>query len=886
MKILHSLLGMLLLCYCSYPSYTADLKPGFVEQVVAEGLDPTSMAIAPDGRIFIAEKNGRIRIVQNGSLLSVPFLTIHVDNHNERGINGIVLDPDFDFNGYVYIYYTVKDMNFNRVSRFTSAGNTALPGSELVLLNLNLLPSGIHNGGAMLFGNDGKLYIATGDGGNGSYSQDLGNLLGKILRINSDGSVPPDNPFYESLEGDLRSIWAYGLRNPYTMAYDKVSGMLLVNDVGQFDWEEVNNILPGKNYGWPLIEGMIGEQTPPDNYQDPVYVYGHDKGCAIVGAAFYRPELPIFPPSYSGKFFFADYCMGILSVFDPMSGLPIDTLATGMNQPTYLVVSPEGDLYYLQRAGIGDGSVEDNTSTSNGTLWKIHYSGNSAPFIARDPINKIVSVGESARFTVVPSGAKPFTFQWYVNEEPVENSDSAILILENVSLDLNGAEIKCIVTNIHGIAETEIAYLHVSNNTRPVPVIHTPVLGSKYRGGSIISFTGTASDAEDGSMPASSLQWEILFHHDDHTHPAMAAITGITEGTFEIPKIGETSTNVWYRIYLTATDSEGLSQTIFTDIHPELVTITFNSVPENLTLSLDGIPVQTPYQFESVAGMTRAYQVPIIDLQKDLVFLEWDDNRTDGIIYIDAEESRSSITAYFEDLDRGNGDGLLGTYYNANHWQYHFNYSPSLIRVDPQINFNWGEGSPAPEITENSFVVQWTGFIQPYVTDDYQFTITSDDGNNLWINDVKVIDDWTYHGAIPLSGSIHLERGQQYPIRVEYFEAFGGAAVKLEWKGTNFQREVVPKSQLYSGIITKSPEKNERSEVFPNPFENEIEIKIKGHSSDTKLNLTDINGRPIISENNYTGDIIWSLDNLPLGVYFLILTSTQKSETIKIVKVK
>ncbi|HMP14338.1 MAG TPA: PQQ-dependent sugar dehydrogenase, partial [Saprospiraceae bacterium] len=285
----------------------AQLPEGFIQVRLAENLDPTTMTIAPDGRVFITEKNGRIRIVKNGQLLPDPFLSIAVDNFNERGLSGLALHPDFDRNHYVYVFYTVPAANRNRVSRFTANGDFAMPGSEEVLLEMDPLSGTIHNAGAMFFGPDGKLYIATGDGSDANNSQRLTNLLGKILRINDDGSIPEDNPFYQQTSGNNRAIWALGLRNPFTFALQPSTGRIFANDVGGERFEEVNDIVKGGNYGWPIIEGFRTTQAPPVNYRDPLYAYSHAEGCAVTGGTFYNPEVATFPPQYHGKYFFADY---------------------------------------------------------------------------------------------------------------------------------------------------------------------------------------------------------------------------------------------------------------------------------------------------------------------------------------------------------------------------------------------------------------------------------------------------------------------------------------------------------------------------------------------------------------------------------------------------
>jgi glucose/arabinose dehydrogenase len=256
----------------------ATLPTGFAETRVANGMDsPTAMAFAPDGRVFVAQQGGALRVVKNGALLSQPFLSLSVNSSGERGLLGVAFDPNFTSNGFVYVYYTTSSSPVhNRLSRFTaSAANpdVVAGGSEVQLLNLPSLSSATnHNGGAIHFGTDGKLYIAVGENANGSNSQSLSTTLGKVLRINADGSIPSDNPFLGQTTGINQSIWAMGLRNPFTFAVDRTNGRIHVNDVGQDSWEEVNLGAAGANYGWPQIEGpnpagVAGRTYPIHNYQ-------------------------------------------------------------------------------------------------------------------------------------------------------------------------------------------------------------------------------------------------------------------------------------------------------------------------------------------------------------------------------------------------------------------------------------------------------------------------------------------------------------------------------------------------------------------------------------------------------------------------------------------
>jgi len=199
----------------SYPS-------GFSESQVASGLvNPTAMAFAPDGRLFVCEQGGRLRVIKNGSLLPTPFLTVTVSAVGERGLLGVAFDPNFTANQYVYVYYTATTPAVhNRLSRFTASGDVALGNSEVAILDLENLSSATnHNGGATHFGPDGKLYVAVGENANAANAQSLSTRLGKILRINPDGSIPADNPFLSSTTGVNQAIWAIGLRNPFTFAF-------------------------------------------------------------------------------------------------------------------------------------------------------------------------------------------------------------------------------------------------------------------------------------------------------------------------------------------------------------------------------------------------------------------------------------------------------------------------------------------------------------------------------------------------------------------------------------------------------------------------------------------------------------------------------------------
>jgi glucose/arabinose dehydrogenase len=334
---------------------TASVPAGFHQTTITSGLTaPTAMTFAPDGRMFVAEQGGTLRVIQSRHLLATPFLSLSVDSNGERGLLGVALDPHFHTNQFVYVYYTVPGSPaHNRVSRFTADGNVAVPGSQKVLLNLDPLSSATnHNGGGLHFGPGGRLYVSVGENANGANSQTLSNRLGKILRINADGSIPTTNPFYHRATGPNRAIWALGLRNPFTFAFQPGTGRIFINDVGQSAFEEIDVGKGGANYGWPRCEGSTG---CPAGTTLPYYTYPHSgplpSGCAITGGTFYNPTHRTFPSGYVGDYFFADLCGGWIYRIETTGARTIHRFATNLGSPVDLDVGPAGGLVYLSHSG-------------------------------------------------------------------------------------------------------------------------------------------------------------------------------------------------------------------------------------------------------------------------------------------------------------------------------------------------------------------------------------------------------------------------------------------------------------------------------------------------------------------------------------------------------
>lgn len=596
------------------------LPSGFAESLVVEGLQsPTSMAFAPDGRLFVTEQGGRLRVVKGGQLLSAPFATVNTNVTGERGLGNVVLDPNFSSNGYVYVYYTAGSSTANRVSRFTADGDRAVSGSEKVLFQLDATgnEASIHQGGAMQFGRDGKLYVTVGDLGGRSRSQLLNNQTGKILRLNSDGSIPADNPFYNQTTGKNKAIWAVGLRSPFTAAIQPGTGRYYINDVGETGWEEINEGRAGANYGWADTEGP----TADPRFDAPVYAYPRAEGRAIVGGTFYNPPVGAsasFPSAYVGDYYFMDFNNRFMRRLNPATKAVTGFATALKGKPVDVDVGPDGGLFYLTRAV---------ANVNEAGVYRIRYTGSGAPSIGTQPASTTASLGQPATFAVSASGAGTLRYQWQRNGVDLSGANGASYTLRSVSLADNGAKFRVVVTNASGSATSNPATLTVTSNRAPVATITSPPSDTLYSGGSVINFMGNGSDAEDGTLAASAFTWQVDFYHGEHSHPFVAARTGVKNGSFTVPTDGEVAPDVWYRIQLTVKDSKGLTHSTFRDVRPVRATMTLATNVPGLTLTLDDQPVKSPASVLGVAGIRRAISAPTTQVLngKTYEFVSWSD---------------------------------------------------------------------------------------------------------------------------------------------------------------------------------------------------------------------------------------------------------------------
>jgi len=367
-----SVVSAVLACLIVCGMASADVPAGFQDTTIASGLSgPIALTFSPDGRLFVVEKGGQLRIVKDGGLLPDPFLDVTqvvepgvtFDDSSARGLLGVAFDPNFAVNSFVYIYYSVCKAQGtspcaaekNRVARFTAGyqGNADLadPASQVVLLDDVDSDAGDHNGGWIGFSPvDGKLYVAIGDGGQtNTKAQDLGSLNGKILRLNTDGMAPEDNPFF-AVSGARPEIYALGFRNPWRCRFHTSDGHLFCGDVGESTWEEVDVVEAGGNYGWPFTEGEFDATTYPQ-FVEPITTYAHDnpRGDAITGGEFGSETN--FAGDYQQSYFFGDYLAGfirrvVLADDGVTVAQPATDFATNLQGNTDLTVGPDGALYY------------------------------------------------------------------------------------------------------------------------------------------------------------------------------------------------------------------------------------------------------------------------------------------------------------------------------------------------------------------------------------------------------------------------------------------------------------------------------------------------------------------------------------------------------------
>lgn len=587
---------------------------GFVNEIVVVGLDkPTCLEFLPDGRMLVGELENYIFLVQPnaGVPSATPFLQLSASGLvGGQGLMNIKLDPDFDVNGYFYVFYTRGNLSRNRVSRFTASGNTAAAASEVLLWQDTQAATEEHQGGGIDFGPDGKLYITVGEAFVPDDAQKLTSYRGKILRINKDGTVPTDNPFYDGAGPNLDAIWAYGLRNPFRCSFDSVTGRLFVSEVGGNDpataVEEVNPGIRGANYGWPLCEGPCG--TP--GFTSPIHSYPHaGRDAAVVGGFVYRGNA--FPNTYYGSYFFADYAQNwirlltfdtngaVASVvnFEPADG----SLDGDYGDPTCLKPGPDGAIYYTD--------FSHDLQNFWAMIRRIRYTGANLPPVAAASASVTagvppLTVNFSSTGSLDPEG-RPLTYLWtFGNGQSSTSANPAYTYTQPGMFSVRLA-----VSD--GTNTTLSNPLTIVVGNAPKVQIQTPTNGTIFRAGSTIAFHGSATDTEDGTLPPASLNWNIIFHHGAHIHPVNGPWSATNQGGLNILDTGHPyGHDTSYELTLLATDSSGLQGASSVLIYPDLVDLTLDTIPSGLSVDLDGIRRVTPFTDGTVIGFRHTVNAP------------------------------------------------------------------------------------------------------------------------------------------------------------------------------------------------------------------------------------------------------------------------------------
>lgn len=572
----------------------------------------TDLEFSPAGTIWLLDKNGGVYEFIDGRIESV--LKLWVDSEKERGLLGMAFDPDFLQNGYFYLYYTtgLNSRNYsgspkNRLSRFqfsdfvrkigaamTQPTDVLRQATEEILLDNIPADSGMHNGGGIKIGPDGKLYVPTGDGGaKPKNASDLSSLGGKILRLNLDGTAPSDNPFV-GRKGARPEVWAYGLRNPWRISFDSLTGKLYASDVGGGLAEEVNFIERGKNYGWPLTEGYLPAGVKGVTY--PAYAYKHGKkGASIIGGEVYRGTT--FPKEYQGRYFFADFVTYQIQSVDLAAKKPAaSTIVANACGVIDLNFGSDGALY----AAVGD-------SPFSGHVEKIFYTGKAKPTHVNVAAFASATSGQlplKVDFRVDgETDTKRFKYNWDFGDG-IKGSGTKV---EHIYKAKGQYDARLAVTYKDEVIIEDTVKIFAGN--RPPKAKISTVFRGQYIAGQKIELLGTAQDPEDGKLPNESFSWNVVLAHGSHQHPFFTDIKG-DKLSLVAPTEGESDHDVYLLATLTVIDKEGLSAVKQFELRPQKTSVTLRSNIKGVELMLDGKAVKTPYSFKNVVAFPREISAP------------------------------------------------------------------------------------------------------------------------------------------------------------------------------------------------------------------------------------------------------------------------------------
>lgn len=627
------------------PVIESALPPGFQLETLASGLDrPSALAIAPDGTLLVGELGGAIRLWRDGALLPQPLIEIPAnDTGGDSGLLEIELGPDFANDGALYVFYVTFEPRA-RVARFQVVGDRADLGSEVVIWESTPSLGDAHYGGGLAFGGDGRLFIGTGDQNFADLSQDLGSVWGKLLRLEADGSIPPDNPFL-GVPGAEPAVFARGLRNAFRLRVDAEHDDLWIGEVGgngAYAWEEVDEAQAGANFGWPQQAGptcyapscsaFLGPAWGFE-HDDDAYTWHHQQGCLILGPV-YRSTA--FPPEYRGSMFVGDYANRWIRrlSFDEQHEIVSDEpfLDSPDAGPVVdLRVGPDGALYWVTFGGANGSGGEPP-----GALLRASYggAGNFAPIAhaaaAPDEGMPPLDVRFSSAGSFDPdAGPGAMSFHWdFGDGESSDESDPQHTYLQEGLYTATLAVGDGASSSLSDPVELRVGAL-------PVAKILQPLDGATYRAGDSIDFSGSASDAS-GDLPPSALSWLVMLEHAGHEHPFLGPIEGVSGGSFTVPTSGHPPEDSHLRLVLTATSANGLSAQAEVDLAPVPSVLALRTWPPHVPLFLGGQAEATPRDYVSLVGFEHALEAPRWHPGKGSVWLfeRWSDGqpRAHGIV--------------------------------------------------------------------------------------------------------------------------------------------------------------------------------------------------------------------------------------------------------------
>lgn len=565
---------------------------GFIRSPVALGLtQPTALEFTEDGRLFVAERLGRVLVIDGAA----PIEALQLENVDfrvaEGGLLGMARHPAFAETGWMYLFYTHTPgaKPHSRVSRFRAVESRLDPSSEEVIWEIELDNEG-HFAGCLVFGRDGHLYISTGDNWSAERSQDLARPEGKIFRVRDDGTIPDDNPFLET-PGARPDIWAYGFRNPFRMSIDALTGDLYVGDVGAGAWEEIDRVRAGDNGGWPLMEGpqcYIGDCS---DFLQPIWSYAHGgpggPGASLILGPVYRGEA--MPKEYRGNVFIADFIHAYVKrvVLDE-NGAVIETPLFDPDQ-TYVVdmdVGPDGALYVAHIFGKDMG------------VQRIEHIGtlNEPPVAVAaaepDRGNAPLTVQFSSAGSFDPdAGPGELTYSWTFGDGASSSAPSPQHTYEQ-----RGQYLAYLTVHDGLVGAVSQPITIVVGAAPSVTLVTLPPADVPFRAGDTIVLAALAYDVEDGELPDDAFTWSVyIVRPPDRINILAGPVIGERSGSFVVPTHGRTLEDSLLRIEVTATDSDGTTTTVTRELLPLVSPLTLDTVPSGIPVFLDDQPFETPY---------------------------------------------------------------------------------------------------------------------------------------------------------------------------------------------------------------------------------------------------------------------------------------------------